>query len=607
MLQMRLLRLPIKIPALCAIMLLSGIVSADVINVPGDYITIQAGINAASDGDTVLVADGTYSGFGNINMSFGGRDIVVRSESGPEACIIDCLGVNRAFTFVNGEPRSARLEGFTVTNGRAENGGAVYCEGATPTIAGNIFTGNSAEDDTSSSGGAIYCCSCTPIIRNNLFSGNQSVRYGGAVSFYQAYGGFGLPAVEGNLFEGNSSQYGGALYVVSSELTLSGNRFIGNTAQYYGGGLHGRPTYTLRVVGNLFAANQAGSGGGVALFGGNTPRTVEFSDNVVRENSCSSYGGGLYGGGEVALEMTNCLVIGNRAEGRGGAVAVRYESTLHLRNCTVWLNRGAQAGGVYIERRSSGTIANSILWGNEGLPGRQLALHRNSTAYLNHTDIEGGQDAVHRSEGCWLSWQGGMIDADPLFTGGPLGNCYLAQTAAGQPADSPCLDAGNGEAAGTCFSGAYAAACFDQYASRTDQVVDHGVVDLGYHHPGHPEGTVAAAIVCSPPAGTLPFAATAMVELKNRCPGSPRRLAARLDFYLANGRYYSNWRVDVLALAAGERQSGRWTLDLPDIPAFQGLSTGVLVVHDVTPAPYNQPPYPPSGATATDSFTVTGE
>jgi len=606
MLQMRLLSRAIKVLVLCATLLCSGGVTAEIIHVPGDYITIQAGINAASDGDTVLVGDGTYSGFGNINISFGGRDIVVRSENGPDACIIDCLGVNRAFTFVNGEPRSARLEGFTVTNGRAANGGAVYCEGATPTIAGNIFSGNSAEGDNYRRGGAIYCYSCTPIIRNNQFLGNQSTYSGGAVSLNHAYGGFGLPAVEGNLFEGNSAQYGGALYVGSSELTISGNRFIGNTAEFYGGGLHGRPTYTMRVVGNLFVANQAGSGGGAALFGGHGPRTVEFSDNVVRENSCTSYGGGVYGS-EVALEMTNCLVIGNRAEGRGGAIAVRYESGLGLRNCTVWLNRGAQAGGVYIERRSSGTIANSILWGNEGLPGRQLALHRNSTAFLQHSDLEGGEGAVHSSDGCWYSWQGGMIDADPQFTGGPLGNCYLSQTTAGQPSDSPCLDAGNSDAASTCFSGAYAAACFDQYATRTDQVVDMGTVDLGYHHPGHPEGTVAADIVCSPPAGTLPFDATAMVELKNRCPASPRRLAARLDMYLANGRYYANWRVDVLTLAAGERQSGRWTLDLPDIPAFQGTSTGVLVVQDVTPEPYNQPPYPPSGDTVTDTFTVTGE
>ncbi len=112
-----------------------------VLDVPGTYPTIQDGIDAAVAGDTVLVADGTYSGDGNRDITFRGKAITVMSANGPDTCIIECEGTaeenHRGFYFHQYENANAILEGFTIQGGFvSENygGGAVMCEYSDPTI-----------------------------------------------------------------------------------------------------------------------------------------------------------------------------------------------------------------------------------------------------------------------------------------------------------------------------------------------------------------------------------------------------------------------------------------------------------------------------------------
>ncbi len=90
------------------------------IKVPGDYPTIQAGIDVAVDGDTVLVAPGTYKE----NIDFKGKAITVKSEQGPYVTIIDANQNGRVVTFNHGEGPGSVLDGFTIQNGLRTDGGA---------------------------------------------------------------------------------------------------------------------------------------------------------------------------------------------------------------------------------------------------------------------------------------------------------------------------------------------------------------------------------------------------------------------------------------------------------------------------------------------------
>lgn len=118
--------------------------------------------------------------------------------------------------------------------------------------------------------------------------------------------------------------------------------------------------------------------------------------------------------------------------------------------------------------------------------------------------------------------------------------------------------------------------------------------------------TVSAALTCLPESGILPFDTVLNITLNNDYQNQWRRLAARLDVVLANGSTYSNVRAGYTNVAPGSSYFTMLTLTLDD-SQMEGLNVFDLVLEDVTPAPYNQPPYAAAGDTAVDSCTVEGQ
>jgi len=154
-------------------------VFATVLNVPDDYPTIQDALDVATEGDSVQVAPGIYSGPGFYQMTFLGKAVVLISEAGPGSTIIDLRddGWRTAFYFTDGEPRDAVVEGFTVTGCYVYEGcgGALQCEGSSPTIKNCLFAGNEAWGTIAADGGAVCCRQeASPLFENCTFASNAA-------------------------------------------------------------------------------------------------------------------------------------------------------------------------------------------------------------------------------------------------------------------------------------------------------------------------------------------------------------------------------------------------------------------------------------------------
>jgi hypothetical protein len=118
------------------------------------------------------------------------------------------------------------------------------------------------------------------------------------------------------------------------------------------------------------------------------------------------------------------------------------------------------------------------------------------------------------------------------------------------------------------------------------------------------EQTIEASLAAAPASGTLPFSSMMCVDLPNLSE-YPRNASGSLNIWLPGGQYYPNYRSGFTNLAPAETFHFCWSQWFPDLPALDGSILFQMVAQDVTPAPYNQPPYPPSGSVATDSCTVT--
>lgn len=161
---------------LCLIALIVSPLISQPILVPGiNALTIQAGLDSAQNGDTVLVAPGIYTGIGNKELDFLGKAVVLISNQGPTQTIIDCEDAGRGLYFHTAEDTTSVVSGFTITG--ASNGGITCAYSSSPTIHNCIIEQNFRSD-----GGGISCFySSKPLIYSCIIQNNTSGNRGGGI------------------------------------------------------------------------------------------------------------------------------------------------------------------------------------------------------------------------------------------------------------------------------------------------------------------------------------------------------------------------------------------------------------------------------------------
>ncbi len=117
-------------------------------------------------------------------------------------------------------------------------------------------------------------------------------------------------------------------------------------------------------------------------------------------------------------------------------------------------------------------------------------------------------------------------------------------------------------------------------------------------------GTLGCDYTINPASGTLPFTVSMTVSLTNLYTDQTRRMAAKLNVELANGNTFPGWRAGYTNIQPEDSFTRNWFQSLPALVTLVGVNTFTLVAEDVTPAPFNQPPYPAAGDTCSSVATV---
>nr|WP_246410456.1 right-handed parallel beta-helix repeat-containing protein [Granulicella aggregans] len=396
------------------------------IRVPGDTPSIQGGIDAAEDGDTVLVEAGVYSE----RIDFHGKKITVRGSSAVDV-ILDGGANGPVVTFASGEGRSSVLANLTIQNGRAFDRGTVAA--------------------INGSAGGIYIFQASPSLKDLIVQKNLQCGLG-VFS--------GAPRVEGSLIQGNNAPFEFACMIVSAETSpgrgesqggggiflynkspdglyaeIVGNRIEGNSSFLRAGGIFAISAGNLLIANNVVANNQSGdTGAGIMTTDATTP---EITQNLVFGNSTDqtvNFGSPLAPGIDIREAFgSSSSIIAENTIYQNKAISqpvfeVRYGSQLYV---------GFSDAPVI--------VSNNVFSGSDiyppiacvpGIKSNELVRAR-----FDHNDVfNPSNPSVAYTSACG-SQPGldGNISSDPQF----LSTLPIDQNAFQLAQDSPAVDSGN--------------------------------------------------------------------------------------------------------------------------------------------------------------------
>jgi uncharacterized repeat protein (TIGR01451 family) len=376
------------------------------------FTNVQAAVDAASGGEEIRVAAGTYTGVGGRTASPGylGPALITQvvyvsttvtiqggytttnwttpdSEANPTT--LDAQGQGRVLYIASSV--SPTLEGLRVTGGEAtglrgvyligrDAGGGVYVYTATATISNCVITSNTASTAADGFGGGLYIQNSSATLSGNtVFSNTASTTgngFGGGLFLHGSPARLNGSVVVSNTASTGSGAWGGGLYLSYSDATLSGNTVRGNAASTGAGGTGGGLCLSdsdailsaNTIVSNTASTVSYGDAGGLSL----ERSDATLSGNTVVGNVASAVGNG--DGGGLWLLFSDATLSGNMVRGNtagagsqshGGGLYLEYSDAVLSDNTVQGNTAGAgsqgQGGGLYLEHSQATLNGNAVV------------------------------------------------------------------------------------------------------------------------------------------------------------------------------------------------------------------------------------------------------
>ena len=356
-----------------------------------NFVNVQAAIDAALIGDTILVYPGIYKG----NINFDGKNVIVGSlylttgdTSYISSTIIDGDNFGSVVKFENFEDSTSVLSGLTIRNGLGlGKGGGIYIKGAGKNIPSESTTATYTSPTLDNL-----------IIRDNQIGGSDNFYYGGGI-----YLEFSKAIITGCTIINNTNSNqakiidaGGGIYLIKSNPKIS-NSTIGYNVAATGAGIYGetdhystdnylRPRFTIKstkVIGNTGDTTQS-SINSQALF-------IESSQSI----------------------LENCLVVDNNV--KSGIETSQYTAII---NSTFANNGKTEGHDIRFSSSDSLVIMNSIIFGNgKSIDNGDTTLASPGNIFIYNSILEGGIAGINQTiaSGTWTIAGEYILNTDPNF------------------------------------------------------------------------------------------------------------------------------------------------------------------------------------------------
>jgi len=387
---------------------------ATIISVPSDQPTIQLGIDASSDGDTVLVQPDIYYeniNFNGHNITLGSLFIMTGDTSYISQTVIDGSQNGTVVIFESGESSFSRITGFMIVNGSGTffeeyidipgywhsymAGGAILCNNSSPIISYCNLSFNSTDR-----GGGVHCRESTAEILYCSIHSNTADT-GGGINGDNSY-----LFINCNLIEDNIGYLGGGIYLSSSLETgslIHGNVINNNYADHGAGICIDWLNINFTISENIIASNTADMGGGGIYCVDSSPKII---GNLIVYNEGQNWNGGGIRGTRSSARIINNTLNGNSCGGPGAG-------DIHMGDYMIGL---------------SGQITNNIITNSAGMIGMSCCWSQYIVAYNNFWSNENNPSQLPDDFPNYFF--------DPFYVDLDNGDYHLQS-------DSPCIDSGD--------------------------------------------------------------------------------------------------------------------------------------------------------------------